>query len=147
MGDTTCLEICANIWARAPWVFCEGEKPDSDVIRRCFNDLRRMEEVDIIRRKVLLVVLSRQVFQRQEELLSESNVRKRPRKTHDSRDSPLLSFALDDICSQLWDDAEENHDARKSQLGRCSLYGWKWDRLTHTELILSLSQVAAKRSL
>lgn len=148
LSDTRCLTVCAELWARSPDLFCDGEKPDRDVIRRCYNDLERMEDLDATRRKVLLVALSRQVRHRQEQLVSSQKMRKRSRKTqgdHDSRSSTLLTFALSDICSQLWDDAEENQSTRRKKLGRYSLFGWKWDRLTHGELILSLTHVAAKR--
>ncbi|KAE8130870.1 hypothetical protein BDV38DRAFT_266025 [Aspergillus pseudotamarii] len=148
LSDTRSLKVCAEIWATRPHSFCDGETPDNDVIRRCYNDLERMEDLDAIRRKVLLLILSRQVHQRQEQLLSDPAAQKRCRKTqrdHNSRSSSLLTFALDDICSRLWDDPEGYQDTRRKKLSRYSLFGWKWDRLTHKELILSLTHIAAKR--
>jgi hypothetical protein len=131
-------------------LFCDGGTPDKDVIRRCYNDLERIEDLDSTRRKVLLVTLARQVHTRQEQLASTQKGRKRCRKyqsDHDSRSPTLLTSALYDICCQLWDDPEDYRDKRKGKLLRYSLSGWKWDRLSHGELILSLTQIAAKRFL
>ncbi|PYH41001.1 uncharacterized protein BP01DRAFT_377375 [Aspergillus saccharolyticus JOP 1030-1] len=146
--DIECLKACAEIWTTCPQLFCDGVAPDKDIIRRCYHDLERMEDLDATRRKVLLVTLSRQVYKRQSQLLSSPKARKRCRKTqsdHDSRHSTFLNSALVDICSQLWDDPKKDQDTRRKRLSRYSLFGWKWDRLTHSELILSLTHVAAKR--
>nr|XP_001393299.2 hypothetical protein ANI_1_2598074 [Aspergillus niger CBS 513.88] len=119
LGDTRCLKACAELWAIRPHLFCDGETPDKDVVRRCYNDLERMEDLDPTRRKALLVTLSRKVYERQEQLC--------------------------DICSQLWDDPKKIQDIRRKRLARYSLFGWKWNRLTHAELILSFTQASAKR--
>lgn len=149
LGDTRCLKACAELWAIRPHLFCDGETPDKDVVRRCYNDLERMEDLDPTRRKALLVTLSRKVYERQEQLCSTPRARKRCRKTqsdHDSRSSTFLTSALGDICSQLWDDPKKIQDIRRKRLARYSLFGWKWNRLTHAELILSFTQASAKRS-
>ncbi|KAF4232207.1 hypothetical protein CNMCM8980_005043 [Aspergillus fumigatiaffinis] len=54
--DIGCLKTCADLWAACPYLFCDGGKPDKDVIRRCYNDLERIEDIDSTRRKVLLVM-------------------------------------------------------------------------------------------
>jgi hypothetical protein len=148
-AEIECIEALAGVWAKYPSLFCEGQAPDKEVIRRCYNDLERMEDHDLTRRKVLLVTLSRQVEERQSQLLLDptQKTRKRCRKSldRDTRSCTLLNIAIRDICSRLWNEAEDDQDARRQRLGRYSLFGWKWDRLAHRELILSLTQVNAKR--
>lgn len=150
LGNIRCLEYCAELWAKWPYLFCDGERPDEDVIRRCYSDLERMREIDPTRRKVLLVTLSRQVRQKQEQILSDPKARKRCRKQqigHSTRSSTRLTSALGEGVSQVWDDPEERQDERRKTLSRYSLWGWKWERLTHRELILSLTHATATRLL
>lgn len=60
------LKAACLLWTTSPRIFCEWADPDSNLIRRCYNDLARIEDEDSARRKVLLVVISIEVEREQQ---------------------------------------------------------------------------------
>ncbi|KAL2786385.1 hypothetical protein BJX66DRAFT_32742 [Aspergillus keveii] len=150
--DIRDLKICLLLWKLAPHIFCDGERADLNVIRRCYNDLERMRAVDPTRRKVLLMLLSDMVEKEQKNLENEQQKRKRSRRqqkkdTEDYARNPIfLTSALRTLSRNLWPGLDEQElKRRRKLLSEYSRDGWKWRHLRCPEIILSLHNSAAKQ--
>lgn len=96
------LKIRSLLWTARPELFWNGGTPDMNIIHRCCNDLERMKEVDPLKQKVLLVILSQVVREEQRRLRFEECRRQQSRKrkilgsdaSNYSQDAILLTASL-----------------------------------------------------
>lgn len=139
------LQVCSLLWAENPRLFWDGEKHDSSIIRRSFYDLERMREIDPTKRKILLVTLSREIEQEQHENIGATR-RQRPGRDNDRGRKGHLTSSLHKIFHQHYPGLEGGiKEERRKRFAIYSRYGWKWDQMVETEMILSLAHVPAKR--
>lgn len=139
------LQVCSLLWAENPRLFWDGEKLDSSIIRRSFYDLERMREIDPTKRKILLVALSREIEQEQHENTGATR-RQRPSRGNDCGRKGHLTSSLHRIFHQHYPGVEgEVKKERRKRFSIYSRYGWKWDQMVETEMILSLAHAPAKR--
>lgn len=75
--DVKVLQLCSLLWAENPSLFWDGEKHHDNIIRRSFSDLERMREIDPTRRKILLVILSREIEHEQRQAHENTEQRRR----------------------------------------------------------------------
>ena len=140
------------LWRVTPHLFCDGQAADPNVIKRCYNDLERIHNIDPTRQKVLLTTLPNAVEKEQKRLNEEERKRTRSRKergmdTKSCRNPILLTFALRSLTRKLWPNLDEKEQLRRRKsLSDNSLSGWKWRQLNYPELVLSLHNSAARRS-
>lgn len=141
------------MWEVYPQIFWYGKKPDSDEIIRCyFEDLERMREVDPIKRKVLLFMLAEDVENEQLRISREVKGRRRLQSYKQTENdtsysrAPLLRAAFDKLCLRLWPGLG-SHEKRykKAWLSKYSRHGYKWRKLRHISLALSLPHINANR--
>lgn len=149
--QTKTLAACSVIWSKSPELFWHGDTADENLIRRCYNDLRRMEDVDPLRRRVILMILAQRLECEQDLLRSKGQrARTRPRKKHNggnrSRKRVLLPSAIDSLTKDLWPQLQpERRKSMRKRLAADSLHGWKWRQLSRTEMALSLQDAATKK--
>ncbi|EQL35915.1 hypothetical protein BDFG_02516 [Blastomyces dermatitidis ATCC 26199] len=139
-----CLKTVCLVWSVNPQDFCEGVALDSSIIRRCYNDLIRIRD-DSSRRIVLLVVMSEKVEEAQQYIHAKKSIRNRSRTKKSAEDislrnTELLTSSLRDLTKQLWGDLkeEEEKQQKRNNISLFSRYGWKWGRLKHVAITLSL---------
>lgn len=65
------LEIFSHLWKENPRFFWEGHEADQNIIRRCINHLENIRKIEPIKRKVLLIMLSQEVQERQKQISTE----------------------------------------------------------------------------
>lgn len=145
------LSACSIIWSKSPELFWYGASADENLIRRCYNDLRTMEDVDPLRRRIILMILAEHVELEQDLLRNKGQrVRSRPRKRKvgegRSRKRVLLPSAVRSLAKDLWPQlqTEKQNDVKK-RLATDSLYGWKWRQVKRGEMVLSFQNAATKR--
>lgn len=145
------LASCSLLWLSCPALFWDGNNTNSDMIRHCFDDLERIREIQPLRRKTILTILSEYVDTEIEQM-RKSGKRQRHRY-HPNADAPcafrgqtLLPTSLRSIVRRLWPEAHpEEHKKLKRMLSKYSRYGWKWQQVQPRGMILSLPDCAAKR--
>jgi hypothetical protein len=138
--DVERLSTCALIWSVTPEAFWIGDQPDKDLIQRCLNDLERINKVDPLKRKVILVTLSGEIEQERVRISNERNgrvtSRKRKRKRADKCGRrEFLTTAIQSIAQQRYSNAGGDH---AKHIRADSSYGWKWEQLRPIEIILGL---------
>ncbi|KMW67627.1 hypothetical protein BDDG_12225 [Blastomyces dermatitidis ATCC 18188] len=132
------------VWSVDPQDFCEGVALDSSIIRRCYNDLIRIRD-DSSGRIVLLIVMSEKVEEAQQYIHAKKSIRNRSRTKKSAEDislrnTEILTSSLRDLTKQLWGDLEEEEEKqqKRNNISLFSRYGWKWGRLKHVAITLSL---------
>ncbi|CRG92837.1 Phosphoenolpyruvate carboxylase [Talaromyces islandicus] len=139
------LHISVSLWTKFPFLFWDGEQPHDDIIRRSFDDLQRMVNIDPIKRKVLLATLSSHVEERQREVFP--NAEWEDTSLSDSqwrRPSCFLESSLIELTKQLWPDITGPEERKKrTWLANFSRWGWKWMRLENPGMVLSLSSISS----
>lgn len=146
------LLLCSVLWSRCPQLFWDGDIPDQNIFRRCFVDLERIREIDPLRRKVLLIILSQRVQEEQRQLRINGK-RQRSRLKHPNANRPdanrkrmFLPSSLRVIVQRLWPDADVAKQRKtKKSISLYSRFGWKWQHIEPQGIILSLPDSAAKR--
>lgn len=147
-GDIKALQVCSLLWAENPRLFWEGEKRDSSIIRRSFYDLERMREIDPTRRKILLVTLSREIEHEQHQAHEniEATRRQRPPRDNDRGRKVHLTSSLHKIFHQHYPGLDGGiKEERRKRFAIYARYGWKWDQMVESEMIMSLAHAPAKR--
>lgn len=121
------------------------------MIRYCFDDLERIREIQPLRRKTILTILSEYVDAEVEQM-RKSGKRQRHRYPPNAdapcafRGQTLLPTSLRSIVRRLWPEAHpEEHKKLRRMLSKYSRYGWKWQQVQPRGMILSLPDCAAKR--
>ena len=144
----TALLSCSILWVSCPALFWEGGRQGSNLLRRCVDDLERLEEIDPIKRRLILIVLSERVEQERKRML---HAKKRQRssakpKQQAHRTKTMLSPSLHSIVQEAWPDAGIKKQAEiKTALARHSHYGWKWQQIMPSGLLLSIPPCSTRR--
>ena len=124
---------------------------NQNIFRRCFVDLERIREIDPLRRKVLLIILSQHVQEEQRHRISGKRQRSRPKHSNANildanRKRMFLPSSLRVIVQRLWPDADVAKQRKiKKSFSLYSRFGWKWQHIEPQGIILSLPDSAAKR--
>lgn len=143
------LVSCSLLWASSPHLFWQGQSPKSHMLQRCLDDLDRIKEIDPLRRKVILTILSECVSCEQEQMRS-CGKRQRSRASKDNgmhRGQILLPTSLRSIVRRLWPGVSHEEQRKlKRKLSFGSRYGWKWQQIRSPGMILSLPDCSTKRS-
>lgn len=146
------LLSCALLWYSCPALFWNGNPPNGDIFRRCFEDLERIREIDPLRRKILLVILSERVQQEQHQMRIDGKRQRSRSKLVEAdtrqvcRKRVLLPTSLRSIMRKTWPNIDVAKQKRvKKMISLYSRFGWKWQQIRPVEMILSLPDSAAKR--
>lgn len=148
------LLSCSLLWSSYPTLFWDGSPPNTDVFRRCFDDLERIREIQPLRRRVLLVILSEHV-QCEQKRMHLDGKRQRSRSTLPKSDAGsvqrnrmFLPLSLRAIMRRVWPDIPAGEQRKlKKLLSLYSRFGWKWQQVKPEGMILSLPDSAARRYL
>lgn len=146
------LLSCSLLWSCCPALFWNGNPRERDVFRRCFEDLERIREIDPLRRKILLLILSERVQQEQHQMrIDGKRQRSRPKLVEADnqqicRRRVLLPTSLRSIICKTWPDIDVAKQMKvKKMISLYSRFGWKWQQIRPVEMVLSLPDSAAKR--
>ncbi|KAJ5500615.1 hypothetical protein N7453_009666 [Penicillium expansum] len=146
------LLLCSVLWSSCPQLFWDGDIRERNIFRRCFVDLERIREIDPLRRKVLLIILSQHVQEEQRQWrINGKRQRSRSKNLNANlpeanRNRMFLLSSLRIIAQRFWPDADVAKQRKtKKALSLYSRFGWRWQHIEPQGIILSLPDSAAKR--
>lgn len=141
------LLVCSVLWTKSPDLFWTNALREENITRRCYNDLNEIDELSPLRRRILLITLSKQVQQSQQNQPNpEATGRKRARGTSDRhrRDQESLPNAMRSLTQQIWPDLPtEKQQKIQDKITRYSLAGWKWRQLKVREMVITFQNINA----
>ncbi|EED22521.1 hypothetical protein TSTA_060180 [Talaromyces stipitatus ATCC 10500] len=132
----------ARLWIEQPRAFWYGVPADHDILRRCYNEKKVIEEVVPTRAKVISWITAQEVRKEQNRIRECGNRRYRRRAKTRNGDEVFLGRALQEICRQHWGVVDKD---KTRWLRDESREGSKWHYIDNPGIILSLYKAGSTR--